>query len=372
LSKRLSLIGRAQKKLKAEGFRSLSNSAIYKFKKRLRFFVVQKKLVSRLIGFKLELVNIELTNACNLHCRMCLRDPTSRPIGYMSFDLYKSLVNQLAEMKVHTLLLNFDGESLLHPQFKQFLSYAIQFRDQGKIKAVGWIDNGMLFTRDVSDLVVELQVDFVTFSIDGIGKVNDNIRLGSSYSIIEENINYLLHKRGNGKKPEISLITVDYGKSKEDVLQLIQVWCSKVSRICLTPCTLPNYTLANPEGYFGNRSTQKLPFCPFPFEYMAIRWDGRVAACCADGECQTNLGDATQHLLRKIWNNDNYKEFRRMALANSFPESLACHTCSFWETVFIPAIETILNGAAEIYYTSNRKIISKKLSSTFKSEACNC
>jgi sulfatase maturation enzyme AslB (radical SAM superfamily) len=122
---------------------------------------------------------------------------TGREPGLISRPFFESCVDQISEMEVENLCLNGEGESLVHPDFKSLLKYAIQKRDFGKIGRVGWTTNGMLFNESIADLVVALKVDWINFSLDGVGQVNDNIRLGSKYSIIEKNIMYLLEKRGS-------------------------------------------------------------------------------------------------------------------------------------------------------------------------------
>ena len=144
--------------------------------------------------------------------------------GFMSWSFFESCINQLSDMGVSVLCLHFGGESLVHPEFKKFLTYAIQKRDEGCIGSVGWTENGMLFNESIAELVVELKLDFINFSLDGIGQVNDNIRIGSKYSVIEKNIKYLINKRGSAKKPVVLLNMVDYGKTDEQKLDLFREW----------------------------------------------------------------------------------------------------------------------------------------------------
>ena len=165
--------------------------------------------------------------------------------GFISRSLFESCVNQFSQIGLETLNLQFGGESLLHPDFKDFLKYAIHKRDEGRIGSVGLTDNGMLFNQSIADLFVSLKVDWINFSLDGIGQVNDNIRLGSKYSIIEKNIKYLLEKRGSAKKPIVLLNMVDYGKTEDQKLEFFDEWVTLVDSIELIPSILPNNTWEN-------------------------------------------------------------------------------------------------------------------------------
>ena len=173
---------------------------------------------------RLDLAYLEITNNCNLSCEMCTFKKTQEKIGYMSKALFESCVDQLSEMGPKSLYLHGAGESLLHPDFKDYLKYAISKRDQGKIKSVAWVDNGMLFNQSIADLVVDLRVDEINFSLDGVGEVNDKIRLGSKYSVIERNIKYLISKRGKATKPRVTIGMVDYGKTEEQKNEVFREW----------------------------------------------------------------------------------------------------------------------------------------------------
>jgi MoaA/NifB/PqqE/SkfB family radical SAM enzyme len=72
-------------------------------------------------------VAIEPTNDCNMNCNYCYRK--ERKVGYMDFDLFTSLIDQLPQRC--RVGLSFGGESILHPQFRQMVHYAAahKFRD---------------------------------------------------------------------------------------------------------------------------------------------------------------------------------------------------------------------------------------------------
>lgn len=153
---------------------------------------------------KISIMYLEVSSMCNLNCKMCTYKKEHGKTGNMPWSLFTKCVNDASRLGVKELCLHFGGESLLHPNFKDYLKYAINHRDNGKIQTVSWIDNGMLFNRDIADLVVDLKVDAIGFSLDGVGSVNDTIRIGANYSLIERNIKYLLERRGSAKPGSIS------------------------------------------------------------------------------------------------------------------------------------------------------------------------
>jgi len=299
---------------------------------------------------KLQTVYLELTNKCNLRCEMC-NWQSRKKTGYISKSLFESCIDQFSEMGLNVLNLQFAGESLLHPDFEDLLRYAIDKRDNGKIGCIGWTDNGMLFNESVSDLVLSLNVDWINFSLDGIGAVNDNIRLGSNYSVIEKNIKYLLEKRGYRKKPALLLNMVDHKKSEAQKLEFYGKWVSLVDEIELIPCILPDNTWENEEIFSKSLRTIPPPkFCNTPFNTMIISWDGEVTYCCFDSCFKTVLGNANKESILKIWNASKFQNLRKNILRNTIPIGSPCHGCRFWQVNFEPRKEIILDGKAMIEY----------------------
>ena len=294
---------------------------------------------------------LEITNVCNLRCKMCIYQRMQRHRGRMSRELFRSCVDQLSDIGIDTLWLHFGGESLLHPDFKEFLEYAIHQRNLGKIGRVCWVDNGMLFNKKMADLVISSKVDLISFSLDGVRQVNDKIRLGSDYSAIEKNIKYLLDKRGEEDKPEIRLSMCDYGKNEEEELEVYREWTPFVDGITLIPSIRFDNTIENKEGLQRLETLGPPPFCIFPFDTLAIGWDGKVTGCCLDYVFKMVLGDATKESIKEIWRGKKFQALRKAALTNSFPVNSPCSKCEFWKLNFQRRQELILNGKAKIEYS---------------------
>ncbi len=311
----------------------------------------QNRRLRRTLKPRLSVAFLELTDNCNLSCTMCIYKKMHGKTGYMSHELYESCLKQLSKIGLETLYLHFGGESLLHPDFKEYLKHAIRYRDNGGVRNVAWIDNGMLFNKEISDLVVDLKVDSISFSIDGVGDVNDNIRLGSRYPVLQKNIQYLIEKRGVAAKPQVYLSMCDFGKTEEQKTDVYREWVALVDGITLIPSIRPNNTWENKEVTCSfNKMSNPPAFCPFPFDTIAISWDGKVTGCCLDYVFTLNLGDATKESLEDIWKGQKFREFRKYALAKSFPVESPCNSCEFWQINFKPKEEIILDGAAKVSY----------------------
>ena len=331
------------------GIKGLSSAVLSKLKYACLPFIYRNPFLRGIYHPDLKTVFLELTNKCNLRCEMC-NWQSVRKTGYISRRLFESCIDQLSDMKLETLNLQFGGESLLHPDFKNFLRYAINKRDSGRIGCVGLTTNGMLFDRSIADLFVSLKADWVNFSLDGIGQVNDNIRVGSKYSIIDKNIKYLLEKRGSTKKPKVLLNMVDHGKTENQKLEFYDEWVSFVDEIELLPSILPDNSWEN-KALSENLELAPPPaYCSVPLNTMIITWDGKVTYCCFDNTLKIVLGDASKESIKEIWNGSKFQTLRRAILTNSFSTASPCFKCEFWKINFEPKNESILNGKAKVEY----------------------
>jgi radical SAM protein with 4Fe4S-binding SPASM domain len=212
----------------------------------------------------------------------------------------------------------------------------------------------------MADLVVSLKVDFVIFSLDGIGQLNDNIRLGSKYSVIEKNIKYLLKKRGTARKPGVSLNMVDYGKTEEQKIDVYREWVHLVDEIVLIPSMLPDHTWGSKNTLSRNLKTVPPPtFCHFPLNTIVISWDGKVTGCCQDYTFMNDLGDATKDSIKQIWSGQRFQNLRKLLLTHTISKDSPCYKCEWWQVNFEPRDEVILDGKAIIHYGSITRTVRK-------------
>jgi len=321
---KLSFLDRVKRRYRHDGLSGLCKQGAFKI--RSRVFPVQ--LLS---------VSAELTNKCNLECGFCFVDKKRDP-GFMSWDLFTKIVDEAASMKAPTFGLNYGGESLCHPEFKRFLKYLMEKRNSGEFKNVGWVTNGMLFSQDIADLVCELGVDSIGFSLEGFSEINDKMRAGCSYEKVKENILYLLEKRGSRKKPAIRINTLNPAGD----MDFIKYWMETVELVAWS--TLRDMDNRIIDRSFFDHGWFTPQRCTFPFNYMPVFWNGFVTGCCSDGYGKMNLGNANNQTIREIWNGQQFKDLRK-GMANEL-----CQKCDFWKIEFVPAVEKVFNGLGEVTY----------------------
>ena len=120
-------------------------------------------------------VDLEMSSKCNLRCPMCYTTTDEFlekvPSKYMDIELYKKIIDEIAG-KVFAVRLSFRGEATLNKNFIEAIKYA---KDKG-IKEVSTLTHGKKMTGEYLEKVIDAGIDWITFSIDGMGQDYHEIR----------------------------------------------------------------------------------------------------------------------------------------------------------------------------------------------------
>ena len=139
-------------------------------------------------------INIEVTTACNLNCKSCLRKYLIDKPEYMSFEQYKLIID-----KINPLMLCFVGfgEPMMHPEFFNFVRYA-----EKKNIHVSVTTNGTLINEKCIENIFNSGINILSISLDA---ANDEI-----YSQIRKNniFNKITSALHNINKKKISKKTL--------------------------------------------------------------------------------------------------------------------------------------------------------------------
>lgn len=286
-----------------------------------------------LIAFrKPRFLYLELTNNCNLNCKMCIRYG-NRPVSYMPYEFFTRLIDEAAEIGGLSLSFHFAGESTLHPQFKECLQYAIARKN--RFYKLSLTTNGTRFTEDIAK--VALGLDWVTFSVDGVGKTNEEIRVGSKYSEVKKNIETFLRLRGKRSTPIISTNTVISTQTAEQLAEMVLAWQPKGVNVNFSGCIDDTFRIIPNPAYASYINPKWLkthgePICFMPFADMLINCDGSVHFCCHNLKGKYPVGHVFLNGiyaggLTRIWNNWFYQAVREHAVKGKFEKGEICFEC---------------------------------------------
>ena len=132
----------------------------------------------------LNIVELEITNTCNLNCKHCYVKKEKK--RFMSYNTAKEIIKQCIEMEVYRLVFT-GGEPLLHEDLISLAKYA-----KNKIPSVVLFTNGLLINE--SNINEMLIFDHIQISIDVPPTEKGQFRINYSDKI-EEKVKLLTSKK---------------------------------------------------------------------------------------------------------------------------------------------------------------------------------
>ncbi len=313
---------------------------------------------------------VEPTTVCNLNCRTCIRNVWEDPQAHMEMEVFVQLLEQTkAFPNLQRVVFSGLGEPLTHPHILDMVRLV---RERGLAVTIG--SNGLLLDRAVSWELVELGVDRLVISLDGVtpetyagvrgammSQVLDNIRglneakrelgsllpaLGIEFVALRSNIAELpdlsgLASRLNATRVLVRHVLAYTDDMRDEILYGYEPRPPFNARSW--PINADAWVLLGvldlPRMHWGAE-----PRCRFVQDRAAVvGWDGQVAPCYAlshnysyltiDGRrkqvARYALGNITQQSLLDIWSSEEYCRFRNEVGDFHFP---ACPDCDLRET----------------------------------------
>jgi len=169
----------------------------------------------------------EITDMCNARCIMCgaqsvLKKPHGIKKGFMSFSLFKKIVNSIEKSRIRppTVVFTWLGESVLHPEFPEFMSYILSkpvFND------VQFNTNGIGLTKEIIDVLLSCEgLTRIHFSLDAASPYYfKKIKKIEGFDKVLHNINYFLKKRGQRKLPIAIFAFIVMEENKKEALNFL-------------------------------------------------------------------------------------------------------------------------------------------------------
>ncbi len=278
-------------------------------------FMCRKDCVS---GFPIE-VGIEMTNRCNLKCKMCARETMTRPMGDMSLDLLRKIVDEIrpyAEM----VYLHGDGEPLLHRQIFEAIAYA----KKSGLK-VGLSSNATLLDDRASKMLIDLKLDYLILAVDGATKdTYEKIRINGRFEKVVENVQgFLRLKREAHSGIYVLMQFIEMEENKKEVQAFVDYWKQFRPEVIRIKSLVDLFGKKGPTKF-------KLP-CFYLWRQVMIDWDGTVFPCCVDTNSVNNLGNVSSASLASIWNGDLLREMRRKHVLGKQGQIGICSNCDMYQ-----------------------------------------
>jgi len=265
----------------------------------------------RTVGIFPKLVDIELTNCCNMRCKMC---PTgsgtvNRTVGYMDTRLIDKILTELSKFKTPVRFIRW-GEPMLHPAIYDILRQCKEYGIYTHINTNGW-----MLSPNIAKSLVATGVDSIKISMQGHDRQSYALVRGMDFFVqLCDDIRGLVLARGKSKTPRIVVgTTVSHETpAAKKVGELHKV----VDKVYV------GKTLDLAE----KRDPPKV--CPEVWDKLSIDWDGKVTCCCGDYDNFMTVGDLENQTLREIWVGEKAKGYRKKLAEHNYEGLALCQRCA--------------------------------------------
>jgi radical SAM protein with 4Fe4S-binding SPASM domain len=324
-------------------------------------------------------LQVEVTGACNLACRMCLvryAPRIGRRTGALPVAAFHRLLDELPALERVTL--QGLGEPLLAPGLLEMVEACT-----ARGIAVGFNTNGTLLRRPVADRLVASGLDWLHVSLDGATAATyEGVRDGATFDVVRANLEGLLAARAEAgrERPQVLLVFVAMRRNVGDLPALVRLahgWgvdgvrVQNLSHAFTDTDPAGAYAdiraFARDEALWGGDGPDGDPFaearalaadlgvdlrlpelraappqpaegapgCDWPWRSAYVTHRGEVQPCCmVMGSDRATLGRLEGGSgLPDVWHGEAYRTFRRRLTEPGDPPEV-CRGCSFYRGVF--------------------------------------
>jgi len=264
------------------------------------------------------IIDIELTNKCNLSCNFCSRQLMKRKQGFMDDSTFRRILSQIEEVKIPIRFIRW-GEPFLHPKI---ITYANNLTKRGIPLHI--TTNGLLLNGEICDKIVSCGIDSITFSMQGLTKIDyQRERNNEKYNLLRKNIKMLCKIRNKSENPFISVSTTYTPTLDSDGIDFVyekkfkDYWKKYVDNV---EVGITNY--ARLKDFKGSHI-----ICKEPWQKLSIDWDGNVSACCGDYDRLLNIGNINDESLYDLWTSDILKSYRNLISKEKHQSLTLCSKC---------------------------------------------
>lgn len=271
-------------------------------------------------------VDIEVTDACNLRCSMCVHGTQGVPdAGFIESGLAYKAIDECGRLGVYSVKFNFRGEPLLHPQLVDFVRRA---KEAGIIE-VQFNTNGLPTDAKKIESLIRAGLDRIIFSVDGATKESyERIRKGATFEKLVENIRLFiaLKKKLRHTRPFIRVQMVVDDGNRHEVNRFIAFWKHEgVDNIAVIEKQDRSKTSGNPLRQ--GREPVGRGFCEQPWQRLNINRDGKVLICCGDWNRKTVVGDFSVQTIAELWRGEKFQDCRSKIRKGRLDDIPACSSC---------------------------------------------
>lgn len=229
-------------------------------------------------------VDVEISNRCDVGCRMCGRDSLSRPRGLMAQVTFSRIVEALCQIKSRIILCGL-GNPVSNPLWADFIG---QYKEVGG--KIGMVIHGTHLSEKTRERLLEVQPSFLEISFPSVDERHFRyLSPGGRYSEAHRAVISLAE--AEQRRFPIAMIGVSTGVNPDEEERSRNHWQSHGLQSRVFSCHSRGGSIAGSRLITSPLKRSPDAICGLFARHAFVTWEGLLLACCHDLTGQTALGD---------------------------------------------------------------------------------
>lgn len=300
-----------------------------------------------------QLLNIAITDMCNLGCRHCPRTyDDSIDLDQLDPERVKAIIDEVSPQTAQIQISAGLGEPLLYDGVFDVIKHA-----KNQNMRLRMMSNATVLDEDKANRLLDLDIDHLAISLDGAtAETYEKIRVGADFENVISNVDRfctLKDERGVAVDTQLSPVLF-VGENLEEMPRFVEladeIGVDKVGFNDLIPSpemegiSTKNLDTAGPdemehikEVFEETRrraeeldvglklpTEEEVSACNEPWHMLTVTTKGKVRPCCT-GPWGTFVGDLVEDGVDEIWRGEAFVQWREQMLSDN-PQQ-ACVDC---------------------------------------------
>lgn len=280
-----------------------------------------------------KVVLLDSVSFCNLRCSMCVHPDMTREKGFMEWDLFTKLIDEVAvENPDARVWMVFFGEALILKRRKPTIFDMIKYAKAKGLTDVVLNSNANLLDEQAARDLIESGLDAIYIGIDAhTPETYAKVRVGGNYEKVRGNVQRLLRLKEElgSATPKVFCQFVTMPVNEAEVQDYIDFWTAEGAEVKIRPKVSWAGKIDAPNLVLGQE--ERWP-CYWAMQSMSVTDQGKVVTCAVDLDAGHIAGDVTTHTLKEVWNT-GLRELREKHLQGRYAELPAvCRDCRDWQS----------------------------------------
>lgn len=263
------------------------------------------------------IIDVETTNYCFLNCIMCNRQLMKRPIGYMTFEAFRKIADEVAKHKDSSIRFSGWGEPTMNKDIVKFIEYA---HKKGILTHL--TTNGFNLEEDFIRSLLKAGVNKIKISMQGATKEEyEKMRDNQRYNELVRKIKRIVDIRNEmSPKTFIQASTSVTDETPEQIKEFLDKWTKivdgvfgvgKESNYLTSFARIRHLDKIKNLNVKASRVRKPGTKCMEIRTKLSVAWNGNIKACCSDYDDFLLLGNIHDMTLEEAWKGEKMNDLRR-------------------------------------------------------------